>query len=149
MLDRAGRMHARERLPRGYSCPATPYPQLTPTQSFLPGSHKTARVSSRFVRAAGGGTEFVDVPGVTKNEEDWDTAEGWKQAPCPPGTLVLIHGSVMHRSPPNPSERTRIIYTFHMIEGADGFVYDEKNWLQPTEEMPFQRLYGTTAEAAA
>ncbi|KAL1408540.1 hypothetical protein Q8F55_005352 [Vanrija albida] len=109
--------------------------------SFLPGSHKTARVSSRFVRAAAGGTEFVDVPGVEANELDWDKAEGWRQAPCPPGTLVLIHGSVMHRSPPNPSERTRMIYTFHMIEGADGWVYDERNWLQPTKEMPFTPLY--------
>ncbi|TXT10873.1 hypothetical protein VHUM_02378 [Vanrija humicola] len=113
--------------------------------SFLPGSHKTARVSSRFVRAQGGGTEFVPVPGVTPNEEDWDALDGWRQAPCPPGTLVLIHGSVMHRSPPNPSDRTRMIYTFHMIEGADGSVYDEKNWLQPTQEMPFQRLYGDVA----
>ena len=34
----------------------------------------------------------------------------------------------MHRSPPNPSDKTRIIYTFHMIEGAKGVKYDEKNW---------------------
>ncbi|KAI9634113.1 uncharacterized protein MKK02DRAFT_34716 [Dioszegia hungarica] len=108
--------------------------------SFLPGSHKTARISSRFVRAAGGGTTFVPVPGVEPNEESWEDMPGWKQAPCKAGTLVLIHGSVMHRSPPNPSEKSRLIYTFHMIEGAEGYTYDEKNWLQPTEAMPFASL---------
>lgn len=69
---------------------------------------------------------------------------GWKETPVKAGTLVLIHGglthgyaakltagSVMHRSPPNPSDKTRLIYTFHMIDGSDGITYDEKNWLQP------------------
>ncbi|BEJ11728.1 hypothetical protein CspHIS471_0201880 [Cutaneotrichosporon sp. HIS471] len=107
--------------------------------SFLPGSHKTARISSRFVRASGGGTTFEPVPGVKPNEEDWDALPGWKEAPCTAGTMVLIHGSVMHRSPPNPSNRTRIIYTFHMVDGE--CVYDEKNWLQPTPEMPFAKLF--------
>ena len=60
----------------------------------------------------------------------------------------------MHRSPPNASDRSRLIYTFHMIEGKDA-VYDEKNWcdpfgaahdklmcrLQPTREMPFPVLF--------
>jgi ectoine hydroxylase-related dioxygenase (phytanoyl-CoA dioxygenase family) len=113
--------------------------KLTNLQSFLPGSHKKARISSRFVRAAGGGTTFEPVPGVEPNEEKWDELDGWRQAACPAGTLVLIHGSVMHRSPPNPSDKTRMIYTFHMIEG--GAKYDEKNWLQPTEAMPFPALF--------
>ena len=34
----------------------------------------------------------------------------------------------MHQSPPNPSDKSRLIYTFHMIEGADGHKYDGKNW---------------------
>ncbi|WVQ74240.1 hypothetical protein IAR50_003837 [Cryptococcus sp. DSM 104548] len=109
--------------------------------SFLPGSHRSSRTASRFVRAEGGGTTFEDVPGVEPNTEDWDKMDGWKEGACPPGTLVLIHGSVMHKSPPNPSDKTRIIYTFHMIEGGKGVKYDEKNWLQPTAEMPFQALF--------
>jgi phytanoyl-CoA hydroxylase len=83
------------------------------------------------------------VLGVEPNEEKWDEMSGWEQAPCTAGTLVLIHGesdpysvkgkadsigSVMHRSPPNPSDKSRLIYTFHMIEGADGYTYDENNW---------------------
>lgn len=43
----------------------------------------------------------------------------------------------MHRSPPNLSDKTRIIYTFHMIEGTCR--YDEKNWLQTDEE--FTKLF--------
>ncbi|KAK1922113.1 hypothetical protein DB88DRAFT_381990 [Papiliotrema laurentii] len=110
--------------------------------SFLPGSHKTARVSSRFVRdPSGRGTTFEPVPGVEPDNEDWDARDDWKPEPCTPGTLVLIHGSVMHRSPPNPSDKSRVIYTFHMIEGAEGYTYDERNWLQPTKEMPFQPLF--------
>ncbi|EIW72106.1 hypothetical protein TREMEDRAFT_70626 [Tremella mesenterica DSM 1558] len=106
--------------------------------SFLPGSHKTARISTRFVRAPEGGTTFAPVPGVEPNEEKWDEMDGWVEAPVRPGTLVLIHGSVMHRSPPNPSDSSRLIYTFHMIEGKAK--YDERNWLQPTREMPFPSL---------
>lgn len=37
-------------------------------------------------------------------------------------------GNVQHQSPHNLSEKTRFIYTFHMIEGAKGTVYDERNW---------------------
>lgn len=49
----------------------------------------------------------------------------------------LIAGGVMHRSPPNLSGKTRIIYTFHMIDGV--CKYDEKNWLQTEEE--FTKLF--------
>lgn len=42
------------------------------------------------------------------------------------GTLVLIHGSVLHKSGPNTSEKSRLAYTVHMIEGeAD---YSKDNW---------------------
>lgn len=62
-------------------------------QSFLPGSHKLARVSSRFVKdPKGHGTTFESVPGVEANEEKWDEMPGWREAACPAGTLVLIHG---------------------------------------------------------
>ena len=39
----------------------------------------------------------------------------------------------MHKSPPNPSDKSRLIYTFHMIEG-EGAVYDEKNWYATRSE---------------
>ena len=66
---------------------------LTNGKSFLPGSHELARVSSRFVKdPKGHGTTFESVSGVEANEEKWDEMPGWKEAACPAGTLVLIHG---------------------------------------------------------
>ena len=56
------------------------------------------------------------------------------------GSLVLIHGNLLHKSEQNRSERSRFIYTFHIIEAADGVEYDGRNWLQPPLEG-FTRLY--------
>lgn len=56
------------------------------------------------------------------------------------GTLVLIHGNLLHKSERNLSNRSRFIYTFHIIESADGVEYDSRNWLQPPAEG-FTRLY--------
>ncbi|KAG8891599.1 hypothetical protein FRB99_003458, partial [Tulasnella sp. 403] len=107
--------------------------------SFLPGSHLTYPIKSRFVRLKEGGTGveqlLPDTPLPPPRDEDY------VQPPCPAGTLVLIHGSVLHKSERNCSPKTRYAYTFHMIESAPPTVYDEKNWLQPTEEMPFTKLF--------
>ncbi|KAG9241891.1 hypothetical protein BJ878DRAFT_203322 [Calycina marina] len=106
--------------------------------SFLPGSHKRAQISRRFVRnAKGTGTEFVENLGgqypagmeESGEEDEGDYVPGEVKA----GTLVLIHGNLLHKSEKNTSEKGRIIYTFHVIEG-DGAVYDERNWLQPPGE---------------
>lgn len=56
------------------------------------------------------------------------------------GDLVLIHGSVLHKSSRNTSLNTRFAYTFHMIESEPHAKYDEKNWLQPTRDMPFSKI---------
>ncbi|KAK7472502.1 hypothetical protein VKT23_000617 [Stygiomarasmius scandens] len=59
---------------------------------------------------------------------------------CEPGDLVLIHGSVLHKSERNTSQQTRFAYTFHMIESPPRAIYDAKNWLQPTPSMPFSKV---------
>ena len=46
----------------------------------------------------------------------------------------------MHRSPPNPSDKTRIIYTFHMIEGGKGVKFDKKNWRVVPSEVESDRV---------
>lgn len=56
------------------------------------------------------------------------------------GDMVLIHGSVLHKSERNTSPNTRFAYTFHLVESEPYAKYDEKNWLQPTKEMPFSRI---------
>ena len=55
------------------------------------------------------------------------------------GSLVIIHGQVLHKSETNTSERPRHAFTFHMVE-TNGCEYAKDNWLQPTEEMPFPKL---------
>ncbi|OBT69304.1 hypothetical protein VE03_01831 [Pseudogymnoascus sp. 23342-1-I1] len=104
--------------------------------SFLPGSHRWAAVGKRFVRKADGrGTEFVenDGPRFPRGQEGGE-GEGEKgeyvMGEVKAGDLVLIHGNLLHKSESNRSEKGRIIYTFHAIEG-EGAVYDERNWLQP------------------
>ncbi|KAF8514242.1 phytanoyl-CoA dioxygenase [Hysterangium stoloniferum] len=108
--------------------------------SFLPGSHLTAPITKRFVRAPGGGTTFEPLESNNSLKPEGE----YILEPCEPGDLVLIHGSVLHKSERNTSPLTRFAYTFHMIEDPAKATYDEKNWLQPSTGMPFSRLYANT-----
>ena len=102
--------------------------------SFAPGSHKRAPIKERFVRAADGkGTAFAENQGDQwpkdlKKESGLDD-ETYELGEVKAGTLVLIHGNVLHKSEKNTSLKGRMIYTFHVIEGDHE--YDERNWLQP------------------
>ncbi|TRM69277.1 phytanoyl-CoA dioxygenase [Schizophyllum amplum] len=106
--------------------------------SFLPGSHstlattpgleKSGGISKRFVRLRGGGTGFEKLGEEAKVEGEYALVE------CEPGDTVLIHGTVLHKSPRNTGADTRFAYTFHMIDAASDVVYDDKNWLQPGED---------------
>ncbi|KAH8423440.1 phytanoyl-CoA dioxygenase family protein [Aspergillus melleus] len=122
------------------------------TLGMFPGSHRgrtSGAVKRRFVRRADGkGTEFVvnegaslprgmeeeEVEGEAPKEEDVQVLD------IKAGSLVLIHGNVLHQSEKNTSQRSRFAYTFHVIEGAEGWEYDERNWLQPSEGG-FSKLY--------
>ncbi|KAI0829694.1 phytanoyl-CoA dioxygenase [Trametes gibbosa] len=106
--------------------------------SFLPGSHLTTPITKRFVRLPGGGTGFeqlIPPEDAPKNPEGKYILEA-----CMPGDLVIIHGSVLHKSERNTSPHTRFAYTFHMIESPPHAEYDAKNWLQPTPETPFPHI---------
>lgn len=104
--------------------------------SFLPGSHKNAEVGKRFVRKKdGSGVEFIENEGARFPEgKEYGVSEDAEGKYIPgevsAGSLVLIHGNLLHKSEKNVSQKGRIIYTFHVIEG-EGAVYDERNWLQP------------------
>lgn len=107
--------------------------------SFAPGSHRRAPIKQRFVRKQdNSGTEFA----ANDNGEEWPRGferedgvgqdqEEYVLGEVKAGTLVLIHGNILHKSERNMSQKGRMIYTFHMIEG--GNKYDERNWLQPPE----------------
>lgn len=122
---------------------------------FVGGSQRRVGVRRRFARLAEGRTGFVglgeggrwprgeggDGDGVNGGEkgEGGEEEEGeYTLAEVKAGTLVLIHGNLLHKSERNLSGRSRLAYTFHVIEGEN--VYDERNWLQPPEEG-FTRLY--------
>ena len=101
--------------------------------SFVPGSHKTHPIAKRFVRLEGGGTGFIEI-GELADEPD---ESAFKVEECTAGisvsdfgeclgSLVVIHGNVLHKSEANLSEDSRYIYTFHIIEG--NAKYDDQNW---------------------
>lgn len=111
--------------------------------SFAAGSHKRAPVRDRFVRSDDGkGTTFAQNEGQQWPEgleEDKDVKkEVYDLGEVKAGTLVLIHGNLLHKSEKNTSQKGRMIYTFHCIEG--GNEYDERNWLQPPAEG-FTKLF--------
>ncbi|PRD30898.1 UNVERIFIED_CONTAM: Phytanoyl-CoA dioxygenase domain-containing protein 1 [Trichonephila clavipes] len=56
-----------------------------------------------------------------------------------PGDCVLIHGSVLHKSARNNTEKPRVIYTFHATEKENE--WSKLNWLQPTAKLPFPSIY--------
>ena len=102
------------------------------------------------MRKKGGGTGFEDVKGA-QYPEGFETEENGKEeadeeeyelGEVKAGTLVLLHGNLLHKSERNLSGKSRVIYTFHCIEGENE--YDGRNWLQPPEKG-FARLYENPA----
>ncbi|KAJ5917942.1 hypothetical protein N7454_010317 [Penicillium verhagenii] len=120
------------------------------TLGMIKGSHKGAKgghIKRRFVRkTTGSGTEFIENqgPALPKGMEEEKVSEPTEEdleiLEVKAGSLVLIHGNVLHKSEKNTSERSRYAYTFHVIEGAEGWEYDQRNWLQPPEGG-FSKLY--------
>ncbi|CAK39453.1 phytanoyl-CoA dioxygenase family protein [Aspergillus niger CBS 101883] len=106
---------------------------------MVKGSHKRGEgIGRRFVRVYDDKGE-VDGTGFEGGEGD-DGEEEVEVVDVKAGSLVLIHGNVLHKSERNTGDKSRFAYTFHVIEGAEGWRYDERNWLQPTGEG-FSRLY--------
>ncbi|KAL1920054.1 uncharacterized protein VTP21DRAFT_1200 [Calcarisporiella thermophila] len=99
---------------------------------FIPGSHKTTPITRRMKRDKEGTRTFIEGQDGEVDESRFVAGE------VKAGTLVLIHGSVVHRSKHNYSDKSRYIYTFHCIDGTAD--YSEDNWLQPTKEMPFSAI---------
>lgn len=92
---------------------------------FIPGSHNWP-LSRRFVRVEkdNGQIELEWTAPPLECDED-------KFVPIPVkrGSLVLIHGLVVHRSSANLSNKARWIYTFHAFDRSRA-VYLKDNWLQ-------------------
>jgi phytanoyl-CoA hydroxylase len=62
--------------------------------------------------------------------------------PAPKGTLVVLHGRLPHGSAPNTSDRSRMAYTLHAVDGAAR--WHPGNWLRRPPDRPF-RGFGPSA----
>lgn len=103
---------------------------------FIPGSHKGG-VHTRFIRNPNEDSKdllIYDRPQPTYQRNNF------VPVPVPKGSLVLIHGLVVHQSDRNKSDKSRHAYTFHVVDLVRGS-YAEDNWLQPTDDAPFSVLY--------
>lgn len=125
---------------------------MTDQLANAPSHQQWAPISKRLVRKAGdAGTEMVPNEGSQfPPGDEYGSAVGEHAADdhqyvpgeVKAGSLVLIHGNLLHKSEKNLSQKGRIIYTFHVIEGGDGRTYDGRNWLQPPADG-FTRLYSS------
>jgi len=102
---------------------------------FAKGSHKSG-VHRRYIRNPNKNSPellmYTAPPPVYQKSS-------FTSAPVTKGSLVLIHGNVVHKSEVNKSEKSRHAYAFHIIEQKDT-KYSEDNWLQPGERG-FLSLY--------
>ncbi|CAL1273534.1 unnamed protein product [Larinioides sclopetarius] len=101
---------------------------------FIPGSHKD-KIYQRYVRNSSCNPPLVLKGEVPEFDESLYVPVLPKKGDC-----VVIHGSVIHKSGKNTSEKSRPIYTFHVVEERET-EYSKENWLQPSEALPFQSVY--------
>ena len=97
----------------------------------VPGSHRQP-IKSRFRRDGRGGTT-MDVYDTTPYSR-----EGEVPLEAATGTMIVLHGSLPHRSGPNHSDKSRHAYTLHIIDGCAEYPAD--NWLQRDARLPLRGL---------
>ncbi|KAL6063744.1 Phytanoyl-CoA dioxygenase [Balamuthia mandrillaris] len=95
----------------------------------LPGSHKSG-IRKRFVRKGENKVGFIELQEEREedsgpSEPEWDDS-AYVPLECDQGTLVVLHGSVVHKSYENTSDSSRHAYTFHVIDGEAEYPPD--NW---------------------
>ncbi|CAD8085372.1 unnamed protein product [Paramecium primaurelia] len=61
------------------------------------------------------------------------------------GSVILLHGDLVHFSGHNHSTQSRHAYTLHFIEGHNNY-WSKKAWLQRIPELPFQQYYKRVSE---
>lgn len=103
---------------------------------FIPGSH-TWPLHRRFTRTE----ERLDDQLLKWTAPPKEYADDqFVEVPVKRGTLVMIHGLVVHRSAPNNSDKARWIYTFHAYDKGRA-EYLKDNWLQPIDNDTFLSIY--------
>ncbi|OQV21799.1 Phytanoyl-CoA dioxygenase domain-containing protein 1 [Hypsibius exemplaris] len=104
---------------------------------FIPGS-QTVPPQSRFIRNPNPSPGNLTM--TRGDESNYPTSlDAFVAAPVAKGSLVLIHGNVIHRSEKNKSDKSRHAYTFHVVDFHNA-TYSPENWLQQSEELPFPKI---------
>lgn len=93
---------------------------------FIPGSHKWP-LARRFVRT--GDENGGDLFKWTKPMPDYNDDQ-FVPAPVKRGSLVILHGLVVHKSAPNTSDKSRQAYAFHAYDKANS-EWQPDCWLTP------------------
>ena len=95
----------------------------------VPGGHK-GPLRTRFHYDGG------DLVTETLDDTPFEPEERHAALNAPKGTLVILHGSVPHKSAPNRSPRSRHAYALHVVDGAATWSPD--NWLRRPADSPMR-----------
>jgi phytanoyl-CoA hydroxylase len=100
-----------------------------------PGGHR-GPLRERYGRGADGsfGMEAVD-------PTPWPSGEATVALEVKAGTMVVFDGLLPHASAPNRSERSRMAYTLHVVEGRA--TWWQGNWLQRRADLPARGFAST------
>ncbi|KAI6239592.1 hypothetical protein M3Y99_00549400 [Aphelenchoides fujianensis] len=105
---------------------------------FIPGSHKQPPADYRFVRteAKNPNDPLVKFVGQKPVYEE----ANFVPVPVKKGSMVLIHGLVVHKSEANTSDKSRHAYTLHVADTTSE-TWDPLNWMQETDDFKFPAVY--------
>uniref|UniRef100_A0A0N5C917 Phytanoyl-CoA dioxygenase n=1 Tax=Strongyloides papillosus TaxID=174720 RepID=A0A0N5C917_STREA len=104
---------------------------------FYPSSNNEVKVTYRFSRDLSDPEQKLIHVGK-KPEFD---KECFTYAPVKKGSLILIHGDVVHKSKPNKSEISRNVYAFHVVDRNRDLEWPKTNWIQETDDYKFSSIY--------
>ncbi|TEY58706.1 hypothetical protein BOTCAL_0202g00090 [Botryotinia calthae] len=118
--------------------------------AVAPGSHRVQPITRRCINNANGQPVFTDleepiyanIEGVDDSTLPKKNEKGgfeYKNLEVKAGTLILMHGNLMHTSEANQSSKSRVAFNFGVVEGEHGWLED--NYLQPYEgTTEFEKL---------
>jgi ectoine hydroxylase-related dioxygenase (phytanoyl-CoA dioxygenase family) len=120
--------------------------------AVAPGSHRVTPIPKRCRVDEKGLPVFemlekpilADVEGVSHDapapERNEDGEFKFKELEVKAGSLVLMHGNLMHTSAANQSNKSRVAFHFGLVEGV--LEWREDNYLQPADgETEFEKLH--------
>lgn len=101
----------------------------------IPGSHKSYPLQERFIKNyEGTKTHFID---TAEKRITWKL-DNLKPVPVKKGSLVLLHGEIVHASYANVSNKSRHAFVLHLVDKLASWPAD--NWLQRPDDFPFRDM---------